>query len=121
MTWNFPERQNRIAFAPRVRERIFLREKGICHICQFKIKVGEKWEVEHKDALWAGGSALEANCLPAHIKCHKIKTAAEAPQRAKESRVRQKHIGAWKPKIRPMDGTIASPFKKKMDGTVVRR
>jgi 5-methylcytosine-specific restriction endonuclease McrA len=118
--WTFPERQDRIQFAPRVRERIFLREKGICHLCGLKIWPGEDWEVEHRDPLWAGGSAKEEDCGVAHVKCHKVKTAAESTQRAKERRTRQKHIGAWRSKT-PIPGSKRSRWKKHVDGTVSER
>ena len=119
MTWEFPEVHERINFGTRARERIFLKEKGVCHICELKIQVGERWEIEHRDPLWAGGSPLEADCLVAHVKCHKKKTAAEAPQRAKERRIRQKHIGA---KQRSSFKTNRdAKYKKKITGEVVFR
>lgn len=121
MTWQFPEREKRIQFSSRARERIFLREKGVCHLCRMKIMAGEAWEVEHPEALSLGGSAAEDDCKVAHVKCHKQKTAKEAGQRAKESRVRQKHIGAHKTKT-PLLGSRNHPsgLRKRMNRQVER-
>jgi len=103
------------------RIRIFDAAKGLCHLCGQKIHVGEKWDVEHVRALSLGGADDEENMRPAHYACHKIKTAEEAPRKAKADRQRARHLGIKKPPIRPMPFGRKSPFKRKLDGSVVSR
>jgi hypothetical protein len=63
--------------------------------------------------LWAGGSDDDAELWPVHVKCHAVKSAGEAGQRAKRDRiVAAGYVGNRKPK---------SKWKRKMDGTVVLR
>ena len=94
-----------------MRVRVFDAAGGICHICKIKIHIGEAWDVEHEKPIWLGGADDESNMLPAHDRCHKVKTAAEAPVRAKGTRVRARHLGIKK----------RSTFRgwRRMDGTVV--
>ena len=63
----------------------------------------------------------EPNRAPAHVKCAREKTDREATDRSKGRRVSEKHFGAKKVKSRPMMGTKASGWKKKLNGEVVRR
>jgi len=94
---------------PRVRLRIFEREKGICHLCKQPIQVGQKWEANHDPALINGGENRESMIFPAHDKCHKAHTAQAVAEKAKVAALRAKHIGAARPK-----GTIKSRgFEKK--------
>lgn len=61
------------------------------------------------------------NCAAVCIHCHEYKTRKhDIPVAAKTRRQQDKHIGI-KRKSRPMPGSKASGFKKRMDGTVVRR
>ena len=69
---------------PIVRERIFLRAMGICHISKRKIMAGEKWQIEHRTPLWKGGENRESNMAPALVDKHKIKTSYEAVERSAE-------------------------------------
>ncbi|MFC0282420.1 HNH endonuclease [Camelimonas abortus] len=103
------------------RVRVFDAAGGVCHICSLRIQVGEPWDVEHCKPLWLGGADEPSNMRPAHIRCHAVKTAGEAKTRAKTDRVRAIHLGI-KPKSRnPIPGSKASGWKRRMDGTVVRR
>jgi len=79
----------------RIRDRIFLRHKGICHISDAKIGPKDKWELEHIKALHAGGENRESNLAPALVEPHKIKTAKENKDRAKADRIRRKANGTW--------------------------
>lgn len=78
---------------PIVRERIFLRAKGVCHISKRKIRAGEKWQAEHVIPIWKGGKNRESNLAPAMIDKHKIKTSSEAAERSAERKMRQKNLG----------------------------
>lgn len=96
---------------PRVRARIFIRCNGICHLSGRKIMTGEKWELEHIQALSLGGEHREFNMAPALVKPHKVKTAQDRKQKAKNDRVRARHLG-----IRKRRRTIPG---RKFDGTPI--
>lgn len=83
---------------PRVRLRVFEREHGVCYLSGRKIMPGEQWELEHVVALCNGGEHRESNMAPALVKPHKQKTAADRRTKAKNDRVRRKHIGIRKPR-----------------------
>jgi 5-methylcytosine-specific restriction protein A len=82
---------------PRVRQRVFDREGGKCHICQLKIE-NKKWALDHVQALINGGENRETNLRPVHVKCHAEKTAEDVRLKAKVAQVRGKHTGAIRPK-----------------------
>ena len=99
-------------------QRLALFEKrgGVCHLCEQKIQVGEKWEVEHRIPLAMGGADDEANMFPAHVKCHAIKSKTDAGNLAKVNRTRAKHRGAWKTSTWPK-----SKWRRKVNGQTVLR
>lgn len=105
-----------------MRTRIFDTGCGVCCICNTEIHAssGEKWIVEHLKPLWLGGADDETNMGPAHERCAIQKTVGEAPVKAKNDRQRAAHLGIKK-SGRPMVGSKASPWKRKMDGSVVKR
>jgi 5-methylcytosine-specific restriction protein A len=94
------------------RVKLFDDHKGTCCLCHTKINahLGDKWIVEHVKPLWLGGDDDERNMGPAHEKCGREKTSAEAPVKAKSDRVRANHLGVKKPRTitrwRKFDGTI---------------
>lgn len=79
----------------RIRDRVFARAKGVCHLSGRKIQAGEKWELEHIKPLSMGGEHRETNLAPALVAHHKEKTKAEAKARDKADRIRRKHNGTW--------------------------
>jgi 5-methylcytosine-specific restriction endonuclease McrA len=84
------------------RERVALFEaaSGLCHICAGKIGAGERWEVEHVVPLALGGEDGGDNLRPAHVRCHRGKSAADAKATARAKRLCAAHIGARAPKSR---------------------
>lgn len=82
-----------------VRMRVFLAYGGKCHISKRDIRVGEAWELEHVRPLSMArpGENLnrESNLAPALVIAHRVKTAAEAGDRAKADRLHAKHFGYW--------------------------
>jgi 5-methylcytosine-specific restriction enzyme A len=121
--WTLPEDRK-----PLTRKQIaalFLRQDGKCPNCGQKLETKGNRPVEfideHVNPLWRGGSNDLKNrelwCIP----CTKPKTAKEAGERAKGLNIRDKHIGAKKPKGPPMPGSKNSKWKKPMRGNAVRR
>ena len=82
------------------RIELFEQHGGICHICETKIHAsrGEAWEVEHVEALEISGRDDWENLRPAHVKCHKVKTAEDVKVIAKCNRRKARHLGIAKPK-----------------------
>lgn len=93
----------------------------MCHLCSLKVVPGEDWDVSHDIPLEAGGKDDETNWFVAHRKCHRVHTSTvDMPLIAKVKRVHQRHIGA-KQSRSPLPGGRNSKWKKKMDGTVIKR
>ncbi len=113
-TWTLPERRKPLTRKQFV--ELFMRQDGRCLCCGQKlhIKGGQEGEIsaEHVNPPWKNGTNelwnRELWCKP----CTKPKDAAEATERSKVYRTRDKFIGATKAK-RPFRGWT------KMDGTPV--
>ncbi|MCZ4501013.1 MAG: restriction endonuclease [Marmoricola sp.] len=102
---------------PRVRQRVFDREGGVCHITGKAIAPGDLWDLDHKVALILGGQHRESNLFPALREPHRRKTAVEMAIKSKIAKVRQKHLGIKKSK----SSLSNQLFKRCMDGTVINR
>lgn len=112
----------RVRITPKMRAGIFMKHGGVCHLCSMKVLPGEEWDVSHEIPLEAGGKDDETNWYVAHRKCHRTHTATvDAPLIAKVKRIHHRHIGAKAPSKNPIPGSRNSPWKRKMDGTIVRR
>lgn len=105
---------------PRVRLRVFEAHGGVCALSGRKIMPGDAWELDHKQALANGGEHREKNLQPVLAAAHKAKTAQDVAQKAKDRRVRAKHVGAYETRF-PLPGGRNSKWKKKIGGGVVRR
>lgn len=99
---------------------VFVKHEGRCYLCEGIIRPGDTWEIEHILPVGLGGDNSEENLRPAHTKCHKPKTADDVRSMRKADRIRAKHFGA-KIKTGSIPGSKKSGWKRKMDGTVVRR
>lgn len=106
---------------PRVRLRVFDRCGGRCHISGRKIRPGDRWEMDHVIALCNGGENRESNLAPAIYEEHRQKTAADVKQKAKDASVRARHLGIKPKSRRAVPGSKDSPWKRKVNGTTVRR
>ena len=105
------------------RRELFLMHGGICHLCGMRIDgTRQRWEVEHVIPRSMLGKLADTddNMKPAHVDCHKIKTAEDKGNLARAVRRQDRHNGTHRSKT-PMPFGRNSPFKKRMDGTVVRR
>lgn len=109
------------AIPPRVRLRVFERHNGICHLSGRKIMPGEPWDCDHVIALVNGGEHRESNLAPALRDKHRAKTAQDVAEKATVRRKRMKSIGLKPRKSRPLPGSRASGWRKKLNGEVVRR
>jgi len=111
----------RVRITAKMRVDIFLRHDGVCHLCKLKVIPGEEWDVSHEIPLEAGGRDDDSNWLVAHRRCHRTHTATvDAPLIAKVKRICARHLGAKKSRT-PMPLGRNSKWKRKMDGTIVRR
>jgi 5-methylcytosine-specific restriction enzyme A len=105
----------------RVYLRVWDRFGGVCQCgCGRKITAGEPWNLDHVIAVINGGPNRESNFVPLLVSCHKAKTREDLAIKSKTARIKAAHLGV-KAKSRPMPGSKASKFKRKMDGRVVRR
>lgn len=86
--------------------KIFLSRNGVCWNCRQQIR-GEKWTVEHPDALALAGSDDDADLWPIHLtKCRKEKDALDAAAIAKRNRLitasyvpPDRPVSKWKRKL----------------------
>lgn len=106
---------------PRVRLRVFERTHGACALCTRKLVPGQ-WACDHIKALTNGGEHRESNLQALCISpCHSSKTREDVAMKSEAYGFRLKAAGIKAKKGRPMAGSKASGFKRKMDGTVVKR
>ena len=112
----------RHVFSTSFRLKLFLKRKGTCTSCSQKIGAGKAWDIDHILPLALGGTNepknLQILCKP----CHQSKTSqSDIPRIAKTKLLKARHLGARSPSNRPIPGSRRSPWKRKMDGSVVRR
>lgn len=89
----------------------------VCHICKGEIDLAiSSWEAEHPVPYALGGREV----WPAHWRCHKAKTASDTSEIAKGKRMRERNLGIRR-SARPIAGSKASGWKRKMSGEVERR
>lgn len=105
---------------PRVKLRLFTLARGRCAHCNRSIQVGEIWDCDHKVALANGGTHSESNLQVLCSWCHKAKTKTDVAEKSATYQSRKRHLGLKKSK-HPMPGSRQSKWKRKMDGTLVRR
>jgi 5-methylcytosine-specific restriction endonuclease McrA len=104
----------------RVRVRVFLAYNGTCHWSGRAIHPGDPWDVDHVIALANGGENRESNLAPILRSKHPDKTRHDVRQKARDARVRKKHLGLsgarW-----PMPGSRKSGWYKPLHGPARRR
>jgi 5-methylcytosine-specific restriction enzyme A len=103
------------------RIHLFVQNKGRCAHCAMIIRPGQRWDVDHIIPIALGGSNKETNLQILCLSCHMTKTAYEdIPRITKTKRLEIRHKGAKRSR-RPLPCGRDSPFKKRIDGTIVRR
>ena len=118
------EHEVREVLSPAERARLFLLRGGRCHRCKREIRSGEKWYDEHLISLSNGGTNEIKNRGISCKWCFPEKNAEDAAKTAHNKRVAIRHnvhsddLHGRKP---GMPGTRRSGWKKKMDGSTVRR
>lgn len=98
---------------------IWEREKGKCMLCSVKLVTG-KFIFEHVRALELGGTDTDDNIRLTCKGCATEKTKQDHSTAARAKRKKTSVLGLKQSKT-PMPFGKGSKFKKKMDGTVVRR
>ena len=97
-------------------------EAPVCEGCGMLLR-GKRIEVDHTLECWEKPDRTELTAEDGRALgecCHKPKTARKSGERAHGTRIIENAAGV-KRKTRPMAGSRASGWKRKMDGTTVRR
>ena len=101
------------------RQRPAAGELPVCPLCGQPIREGDGMDFDHATPLIDGGENTESNLRAVHRKCHRLHTARQALER---TAARDHHKRAYGLKAkRPIPGSKASGWRKRMDGTVERR
>lgn len=115
-------RSHKDEFSKDTKAKAFARAKGHCECgCGMKIIAGDGPEYDHRIEVALGGDNSLENCVVLRKRCHRSKTSSHAGTLAKVKRTAEKNAGLRKPKGRPLPGTKASGWKKRFDGSTVRR
>lgn len=104
-----------------------MNERGVvcCEKCRFVLGA-KPYDIDHRiaEALIVDKTkplTIEDGWLLGRVCCHAPKTVLDKGIIAKGSRREARHLGIPRSKSRPLDGTKASGWRKKLDGTVERR
>ena len=108
-------------FPVKVRKAAWDRAGGICECgCSQPFTNADPVEYDHIVEAALGGEATIGNCIALRKSCHRAKTSERAPVIAKASRIERKTQGLTGRKA-VIPGSKTSGWKRKLDGTVVRR
>jgi 5-methylcytosine-specific restriction protein A len=105
-------------FSAKVKVAAFKRADGRCEGCGVRLTVG-RFTYDHRIPDQLGGEPTLENCQVLGWCCDRPKTAKDQAVIAKAKRVEARHLGARPKSAFPCGKN--SPWKKRMDGTVVRR
>ena len=107
-------------FPRSVKLAAFERAKGHCEICTAELGPGNI-EYDHVLPDWLGGKPTLENAQAVCKNCHKGKSRADKKTIAKAKRQGAAYKGARTPPRKPMAGSRASRWKRKLSGEVVER
>ncbi len=108
-------------FTPKQRAQFFAKAGGRCQKCTRKLGPGDKWHLEHVQALRNGGTNDDDNVEVWCAWCKPAKDKLDATTAAKNRRVHIKHhlpTAERKKQGRAMPGTRRSGLRKRMNGKV---
>lgn len=94
---------------------------GKCAMCGCKIDAATGLEFDHRIPLGLGGEDALENLEPLCIRDHRLKTKGDVTRIAKATRQHHANLGIKTRKGPPIAGSRDSGWKRKMDGTLVRR
>lgn len=106
------------------REKLYNQWRGkarcpTCNLCNMLIEPGQEWDESHNPLL-PGALGGKVTGL-AHRRCNRLhNNLHDTPLVAKNKRIRQKHIGAYRTRF-PMRGGRNDRIKRTMRGEVVDR
>jgi 5-methylcytosine-specific restriction enzyme A len=108
-------------FTAKTKALAFQRANGRCEGdgCGARLTVG-KFHYDHDDPDGLTGAPTLDNCRVLCVACHAVKTKRDIANIARAKRREARHIGA-KRSSHPLPFGKQSPWKKKMDGSIVRR
>lgn len=104
----------------RERVRLFQRAGGCCQLCGMKIAAGAGFDVDHITPLELGGADDTPNFQVVCRPCHRAKSVRDIKDIRRAQRREARQIGA-KVSRNPLPCGKRSPWRKKLDGSVVRR
>jgi 5-methylcytosine-specific restriction enzyme A len=100
---------------------LFLKARGQCQACGWRLAPGMRWEVDHVVPLALGGRDMLDNLQVLCRACHAGKTAhQDLPALARTRRLKARHLGATRPRS-VLPGSRHSRWKKRLDGRVELR
>jgi hypothetical protein len=106
----------------RVRLRVWERFNRCCAICTRAIREGDKWICDHVLAIINGGENREANLQPLCVWCAGEKFKRDLDLKSDVYAVIKSHYAPdERSRWPPIPGSKRSRYRKRMDGTVVRR
>lgn len=109
----------RRSLSTKARVEFFLSRGGQCASCGMKCDRG--WDLDHEIPLAMGGADEPSNWVVLCRPCHRAKTrGADVPAIAKAKRREAYYLGV-KVSRSPLPYGRRSRWKKRLDGTVVRR
>ena len=116
------ETMRRIRLSTTERLRLFNLHGRCCHICGGAIDgARERWEIDHVIPWALSHDDRDQNRQPVHFKCHRKKTTCDRKDLAKVARTHAKHLGAWRSYRDKLPGGRDHGWKRKLDGSWVRR
>ena len=107
-------------FSRRVKLAAWDRCGGRCEKCDVKLTVS-RYAYDHVLPCALDGDPTLENCEVICNSCHGAKTPQDVRQIRKADRQKALHVGAKRMPRAVIPGSKASMWKKKLDGTVVRR
>jgi 5-methylcytosine-specific restriction protein A len=106
---------------PRVRDRIAARQDNCCAECARPLGGANPADFDHRIAIINGGANREGNVQAlCRRPCHRAKTNRDLAIKAKDARVRKKHLGIGTGKKRLIAGSRGTGVRIPINGPPYR-